>query len=84
MAPLLHFLLIYNVDEHELIAADDLGRDTDAAVEKYAACEREYRDQPGIEIVLIGADSLDTVKQTHSHYFPGDLGAEFFESVGVS
>jgi hypothetical protein len=34
-----------------------------------------------MEIVLIGADSIDTIKQTHSHYFEGDLGRDFFETV---
>lgn len=76
-----HFLLIYSLLEHRLLEANDLGPNTAAAIDAYAECEERYRDQEGVEIVLIGADSLDTVRRTHSHYFEGDLGRDFFESV---
>jgi hypothetical protein len=76
-----HFLLIYSLAEHRLLDASDLGHDVSAAIARYADCEAKYRGQDGIEIVLIGADSLDTVRQTHPHYFEGDLGRDFFESV---
>ncbi len=75
------FLLIYSLLEHRLLEANDLGSDTTVAMEAYAACEARYRGQNGVEIVLIGADSLDTIRQTHPHYFEGDLGRDFFESV---
>jgi hypothetical protein len=67
--PLHHFLIIYDASRQELIEASDLGHDLDAAVATYTLTEREYDDRNGIEIVLIGADSLETVQQTHSHYF---------------
>ncbi|HZO79433.1 MAG TPA: hypothetical protein VFB39_15435 [Solirubrobacteraceae bacterium] len=76
-----HFLLIYSLVEHRLLDAKDLGQDTAAAIDAYAECEAQYRGQDGIEIVLIGADSLETIRQTHAHYFEGNLGGDFFESV---
>jgi hypothetical protein len=76
-----HFLLIYSLVEHKLLDAKDMGFDVGAAMDAYAKCEAKYRGHEGLEIVLIGADSLDTVRQTHPHYFEGDLGRDFFESI---
>jgi len=44
-------------------------RDGRRASKEYARVERQHIDDPVMEIVLVGADSLDTVKVTHSHYF---------------
>ena len=55
--------------------------DAIAAIDAYAESEATYRDEEGVQIVLIGADSLETIKKTHSHYFEDNLGSEFFESV---
>jgi hypothetical protein len=75
-----HFLLLYDVKRQTLIDAHDLGTDGEAAADAYADAEREHRDEQGIEIVLIGADSLDTIRQTHSHYFD-DAEDDFFAAV---
>lgn len=64
-----HFLLIYDLDQGHLVLAKDLGTDGDAAAREYSECEAEYRDREGFEIVLVGADSIETIKKTHSHYF---------------
>jgi len=29
-------------------------------------------DEPQVEIVLVGADSIETIRQTHGHYFSAD------------
>lgn len=39
---------------------------------EYAKKEEEYRGRPKMEIVLIGSDSLETVKITHANYFERD------------
>ncbi len=78
-----HFILIYDHDHHTLIHARPMGEDADKAVEAYADCERKYRNQRGIEIVLVGADSLETIQKTHSHYFSDDAFRDFFEDVVV-
>ena len=31
--------------------------------------EREFRDQPDVEVVVLGADSWDALKHTHARYF---------------
>lgn len=49
--------------------------------------EKEHRDAPNTEVVLVTAESLDDVKKTHSRYFMGvadnfSLSGEF-DLVGV-
>jgi hypothetical protein len=49
---------------------------------RYAELEREAREsgREGVEIVLLGAESLDTIRATHAHYFR-DAAADLFETV---
>jgi hypothetical protein len=68
--PTNYFLLVYKSQGAEL-QIEELGADDAAAAEAYTRREHEYRDHPEIEVVLVGADSLDTVRKTHSHYFAG-------------
>jgi hypothetical protein len=71
-----HFLLIFDHDQAKLVDLQEFGTDGDAAVAAYAAKEHEL-GEPGrssaIEIVLIGSDSLETVKLTHANYFDGSV-----------
>lgn len=74
-----HFLLIYDHRTQQLrdkrVFAD---KESAAATEAYQSAEQEYRGESNIEIVLIGADSLDTVHRTHGHYFgPQDRLARY-------
>ncbi len=39
------------------------------AVEAYGDLERQYEDQPRIEVVLLGADSEEAIRVTHPNYF---------------
>ncbi len=63
------FLLIYDRKHRRLISSDSYGEDIEAATEAYRAAELFYHDQPHIDIVLVGSDSLETIKRTHSTYF---------------
>jgi hypothetical protein len=77
MAPLLHYLLIYDHSEQRLLDALELGTNVEDAARTYADYEQTYRDRQGIEIVLVGADSLDTIRRTHAHYFSESAGEPF-------
>lgn len=77
------FLIVYDVATQRLIRAIDLGDNTTGAVAEYAECERQYQNNKEIEIVLIGSDSLDTIKKTHGHYFGEVDPNEFFRTVKV-
>ena len=77
--PTNYFLLVYHLDTRE-VHVEDFGADENAAADTYTAREHEYRDEPTVEVVMVGADSIDTVRKTHSHYFAtsvtSDLVAE--------
>lgn len=67
--PIQHFLLIFDRAAGRLIRTEEFGTDSERAVEAYGATEDQYVDRADIEVVLIGSDSLDTVKLTHANYF---------------
>lgn len=51
----------------------EFGNDYDAAQAAYAEAERADAETK-LDIVLISADSLKTIEQTHSSYFKGASG----------
>lgn len=78
--PLRHFLIVFDSEHQRLIAADDVGIDRDKALHRYAEREREYGlARTRIQIVLVGAESLETVRQTHSQYFSASAEDPFAE-----
>jgi hypothetical protein len=80
--PIHHFLVIYDIPAHEANVEDRFGVDYDAAIAAYAQAEESYRGRDDIEVVLLSADSIDTIKKTHSSYFSTrEGGFERFFSV---
>ena len=75
-----HFLLIYDRGRGRLLEQLDLGEDGEVAAAEYSGYETEYRDHDGIEIVLVGADSIETIRETHAHYFDG-VGEKAFDDL---
>lgn len=63
-----HFLIVYNHEQQRLVSVQNFP-DAKAAVTAYEAAEEQHRHEHRLEIVLVGADSLDTIKVTHGHYF---------------
>jgi hypothetical protein len=63
-----HFLVVYDIRAGK---ADVVPFDVnyDAALEAYNRAEEKYRDDPNVEVVLLGSDSIETVERTHSSYF---------------
>jgi len=72
MSKLIHFLLVFDHQAGRLIEEIPF-EDSDEAVAAYAAKEAEFNNQQLIEIVLIGSDSIETVKLTHANYFDGSV-----------
>lgn len=72
MAAIQHFILVFDHTKGHLVT-DPLafGEDSKSALAEYSALEREHRNNPNMDIVLVGSDSLDTVKVTHANYFDG-------------
>ena len=48
----------------------DLGSDTQTAAKISGEAERCYSDEPWIDVILLGADSLETLRSTHANWFP--------------
>ncbi|ETT24902.1 hypothetical protein RAJCM14343_1734 [Rhodococcus aetherivorans] len=69
-----HFLLVFDHARAELLKVNEFGTDVSEAMSEYARMEREHLDRmDSIEIVLIGSDSLDTIRVTHANYFDGTV-----------
>ncbi len=52
------------------------GTDYEAAQVAYSTAEREAAVQQDLDVVLLSADSLETIKRTHSSYFRSNLLSE--------
>jgi hypothetical protein len=77
--PTNYFLLTYNLATRA-VEVEEWHDDVDGAAARYTERERELHGDGDIEVVLVGADSLDTVKVTHSHYFVKTTG-DLFEQL---
>jgi hypothetical protein len=74
-----YFLLVYSFDEGLLVHQDEQ-TDREAAIAAYDAMERKYRGcLDRYEVVLIGADSIETIMKTHGHYFHRSDNSMFSE-----
>jgi hypothetical protein len=63
-----HYLLIYDRRAGEIIRHHRFPAAKTALAARFEA-EREFREDPDIEIVVLGAASWDALKGTHSRYF---------------
>jgi hypothetical protein len=81
-AEIQHFLIIFDIPSGA-VRVRSFGTDYDGAQAAYAEIEGEMRDRDDLDIVLVGADSLDTVKRTHSSYFRAEGSFESLLPEGV-
>lgn len=63
-----HFLVVYDINAGEA-HVKAFETDYDTALREYAEKEEELRARDDVEVVLLSADSIDTIKRTHSSYF---------------
>ena len=70
-----HFLVTFDPTTGKT-KVQSFGTDYDAAQVSYSAAERDNRVTAKLDIVLISADSLETIEQTHSSYFNGGVKLE--------
>ena len=82
ITPIQHFLLVFDHKAGKLVETGEFGTDGEKAVHAYAEKERQYRQERQMEIVLIGSDSIETVKLTHANYFDGSAAVSRY-LVGV-
>jgi len=68
-----HFLLVFDHARGELVEIEEFGTDASKAIEAYDAKERGLLSDTRMEVVLIGSDSLETIRTTHANYFDGGV-----------
>ena len=66
---LIHFLIVYDLAERRIVQNEEFENAT-RATKAYQELEERYGFDARYEIVLLGADSIETLKVTHGHYFP--------------
>lgn len=52
------------------LTVTELGPDRGPAIKIYGEAEKFYAGQPWIEVLLLGAESLETLRVTHTNWFP--------------
>ncbi|MBI4898727.1 MAG: hypothetical protein HY827_10235 [Actinobacteria bacterium] len=80
---LVYFLIAYNTTTERRQSMEEYLH-ADAAMRDFAAMESEYRDSEDIQVLLLTADSLDTLKSTHPHYFADSNSEGAFEVLSRS
>lgn len=77
-----HFLLVFDHQLGRLVDLQEFGDDSEAAVAAYSAKEQEFQGKRMIDIVLVGSDSLGTVRRTHANYFDGTVaGSKYLAGI---
>ena len=62
-----HFLVVYDVRAARASVTEY--EDYDRALARYDELEKEHLTSDEVDVVLLGADSLETIQRTHSSYF---------------
>jgi len=79
-----HFILVFDRHAGHLLSQLEFGTQAKAAVEKYEDLEEQYRHEPHMDIVLVGSDSIDTVKVTHANYFDGTARDSYADILRIA
>ena len=83
MTAIQHFILVFDRREDRLLEQIPFGTDQAAAVAKYGEIERLHCDSPHMDIVLVGSDSIETVKVTHANYFDGSARDHYADVLSI-
>lgn len=77
-----HWLIVYRRSAGTLERCDEYVDGRQALADRFTL-EREHRGDPDVEVVVLGADSLETLKVTHGRYFCtlGELAERLRETL---
>jgi hypothetical protein len=64
-----HYLVAYRVAEGRAQVTEFGNEDYEAALDAYRAAEEAHRDNPAVEVVLLSADSRESLMATHGRFF---------------
>ncbi len=68
MRETIDFLVTFDHDTRKQIGLEKF-RNPVQALKAYSEREEQCRDNRRVEVVLLGAESIDAIKVTHSNYF---------------
>jgi hypothetical protein len=69
-----HFIIVFDRSKGEILETIEFpDSERDASLTKRFALEREYAATPEVEVVSLGAASIEDLKRTHTRYFKGEL-----------
>lgn len=78
---LVHYLLVFDHKEGRLVHQERFD-DPEAAVAAYGVMEQKFDPADRVEVVLIGSDSIETIRRTHANYFDGSVArSEFLTGI---
>lgn len=63
-----HFLLVFDRKQGRVLREETFEDERAALAERFRT-ERLHKDQPDIEVVVLGADSAEALRRTHARYF---------------
>lgn len=72
VSDLRYFLVVYDPRGEDLVDLKEF-RDQEEAGAAYFAAEKAH-DGDGIQVLLFDADSIESIKRTHPHYFSDSNG----------
>lgn len=84
MSAIQHFILVFDRRAGHLQEQISFGTHRTDAVAKYEEIEETYRDCPHMDIVLVGSDSIETVKVTHANYFDGSARDQYADVLSIA
>ncbi len=65
---MIHFLLVFDRREGRVLSKQEFDTRSAAMAGRFEA-ERLHKDNPDIEVVVLGAQSDDALRRTHARYF---------------
>jgi hypothetical protein len=63
-----HFLVVFDRSAGLILTLREFDNASDALTARFES-EHEYKGNRNIEVVVLGASSIDALKRTHSRYF---------------
>lgn len=79
-----HFILVFDRHAGRLLNQLEFGTNASKALAAYENLEREHRENLSMDIVLVGSDSIDTVKVTHANYFDGSAKDLYADVLSIA
>lgn len=68
-----NYLIAFDRSTGHQVLLEEYGTDSAAAIKRYQELELEHYRDRHLDIVLVGSESLESVKVTHASYFAEGL-----------